>query len=74
MLSGRNTVVAAEDYWEVEDVLAVCRERLGLADDDSTMELWDLSGEKVHDETTVQDWPSIQPKGEISEYQLLLRR
>eukprot|EP00971_Amphidinium_carterae_P130856 2592242-Amphidinium_carterae.1 len=75
MLSGRSTVVVASDGWDVEIVLDECHRRLCLADDGAAMELWDLSGEKVpdDDETEVRDWPSVQPLGEISEYQLLLR-
>eukprot|EP00971_Amphidinium_carterae_P105589 2090950-Amphidinium_carterae.1 len=73
MMSGRNTVVATLGYREVEDVLAVCRRRLGLADDGSTMELWH-GPERVPDETWVRDCPGIQPEGKISEYQLLVRR
>eukprot|EP00971_Amphidinium_carterae_P324482 6448645-Amphidinium_carterae.1 len=73
MLSGRNTVVVTTGYAEVEDVLANCRRRLGLADDGSTMELWDGS-DRVPADDVVQYWPGIKPKGEISEYQLLVRR
>eukprot|EP00971_Amphidinium_carterae_P227824 4518721-Amphidinium_carterae.1 len=39
LLSGRSTVVAAHDYWYAMYVLIRCRERLGLAQDGSTMEL-----------------------------------
>eukprot|EP00971_Amphidinium_carterae_P291620 5789139-Amphidinium_carterae.1 len=73
MLSGRNTVVAVSGGWNVRDVLADCRRRLGLADDGITMELWH-GPERVPDETWVRDSPGIQPRGEISEYQLLVRR
>eukprot|EP00971_Amphidinium_carterae_P118035 2338524-Amphidinium_carterae.1 len=72
MLSGRSTVVAADSDDHVEHVLAQCRERLGLADD--AMQLWHGSGERVPDDTEVRDWPGVQPLGEISEYQLLVRR
>eukprot|EP00971_Amphidinium_carterae_P018081 356544-Amphidinium_carterae.1 len=73
MLSGRSTVVAAFGDWEAELVLNNCRRRLGLADDGSTMELWH-GPEKVDRTTKVRDMPGLQPSGEISEYQLLLRR
>eukprot|EP00971_Amphidinium_carterae_P248154 4926967-Amphidinium_carterae.1 len=72
MLSGRSTVVAARDYDDVDEVLVVFRWRLGLADDGARMELWHGSAERVPaDGTEVQDWPGIQPLGEISEYELV---
>eukprot|EP00971_Amphidinium_carterae_P002684 53273-Amphidinium_carterae.1 len=60
-------------FYIVEHVLINCRRRLGLADDGSTMELMHGS-ERVPDDVRVGDWPGVQPRGEISEYQLLLRR
>eukprot|EP00971_Amphidinium_carterae_P133823 2651015-Amphidinium_carterae.1 len=74
MLSGRSTVVAAIASENVWRVLPVCRWKLGLANDGTTKELWHCSGESVPDNAEVQDWPGVQPLGEISEYQLLLRR
>eukprot|EP00971_Amphidinium_carterae_P244398 4852931-Amphidinium_carterae.1 len=75
MLSGRSTVVAAWNLRDARYVLAECRRRLGLADDGAKMELWHSSGEKVPvGDTIVNRFPGVQPKGEISEYQLLLRR
>eukprot|EP00971_Amphidinium_carterae_P282605 5610415-Amphidinium_carterae.1 len=59
MLSGRSTVVAAEDDDYVELVLDKARERLGLPDDGATMEVWHGS-ESVPDDEVVQDWPGIQ--------------
>eukprot|EP00971_Amphidinium_carterae_P302532 6011711-Amphidinium_carterae.1 len=75
MLSGRSMVVTANGDMDVEEVLQECHRRLNLADDGAAMELWDLSGEKVPDdeEREVRDWPGLQPTGEISEYQLVLR-
>eukprot|EP00971_Amphidinium_carterae_P063335 1253292-Amphidinium_carterae.1 len=73
MLSGRSTLVVANLDHDVELVLDMCRWRLCLAEDDSAMELWRLS-EKVPGDVPVEDWPGLQPPGEISEYQLLLRR
>eukprot|EP00971_Amphidinium_carterae_P251486 4992025-Amphidinium_carterae.1 len=74
MLSGRSTVVAALGCEDVEDVLNWCRMRLGLADDSTTtMELWHGS-DRVRDGHGVWNWPGIQPPGEISEYQLVVRR
>eukprot|EP00971_Amphidinium_carterae_P274563 5448202-Amphidinium_carterae.1 len=40
LLSGRSTVVAATGYERVEHVLKRCHERLGLADDGATLQLW----------------------------------
>eukprot|EP00971_Amphidinium_carterae_P052223 1027989-Amphidinium_carterae.1 len=40
ILSGRSTVVAAPSDESIEDVLDRCHERLGLADDGATLELW----------------------------------
>eukprot|EP00971_Amphidinium_carterae_P151447 3002773-Amphidinium_carterae.1 len=76
MLSGRSTVLAAWGGEDAEEVLDKAREKLGLPENGSTIELWHGSGEKVPDDdvTAVQDWPSVRPCGEISEYQLLLRR
>eukprot|EP00971_Amphidinium_carterae_P059520 1176912-Amphidinium_carterae.1 len=66
MLSGRSTVVAASlGFWNVSHVLEVCRERLGLADDGRTMELWH-GPEMVPADARVPDWPGVQPRGEIS--------
>eukprot|EP00971_Amphidinium_carterae_P241709 4799306-Amphidinium_carterae.1 len=76
MLSGRSTVVTATRgflHSNVEYVLRVCRTWFGLADDGSTMELWHGS-DRVPDGSWVWDWPGIQPPGEISEYQLVVRR
>eukprot|EP00971_Amphidinium_carterae_P125011 2476677-Amphidinium_carterae.1 len=75
MLSGRSTVVAALShcYWKVDLVLAETRSKLGLADDGSTLELWHGT-DRVPADTWVRDWPGIQPAGEISEYQVLVRR
>eukprot|EP00971_Amphidinium_carterae_P345370 6486292-Amphidinium_carterae.1 len=39
LLSGRSTVVAAWAFWKVENVLRRCRNRLGLSDEGTTMEL-----------------------------------
>eukprot|EP00971_Amphidinium_carterae_P209355 4152818-Amphidinium_carterae.1 len=76
MLSGRSTVVAAEGNANVGSVLAESRRRLGLEEDGARMELWHGSGERVPDDrrTEVQDWPGIQPLGEISEYDLVVTR
>eukprot|EP00971_Amphidinium_carterae_P301780 5995646-Amphidinium_carterae.1 len=75
MLSGRSTVVAVLPVWDIKIVLYECRRRLGLAEDGTTMELWHCSGMVPNDNNTeVSDWPGVQPKGEISEYQLLIRR
>eukprot|EP00971_Amphidinium_carterae_P085358 1688539-Amphidinium_carterae.1 len=74
MLSGRSTVVAAGGYGIVASVLYTCRRRLELPDDGSTVELWHGSGRVPADGTYVPNWPGIQPKGEISEYQLVVTR
>eukprot|EP00971_Amphidinium_carterae_P234922 4661701-Amphidinium_carterae.1 len=66
MLSGRSTVVAARHDEDVKQVLDTARERLGLPEDGATMELWHGSGERVPEYEVVQDWPGIQPRGEIS--------
>eukprot|EP00971_Amphidinium_carterae_P172503 3419170-Amphidinium_carterae.1 len=72
MLSGRSTVMAAEGDEDVESVLGFCCERLALADDGSTLELWHGQDIVPHDRTApVRDWPGVQPKGSISEYQLV---
>eukprot|EP00971_Amphidinium_carterae_P010181 200762-Amphidinium_carterae.1 len=73
MLSGRSTVVAAPDYWNVEVVLRWCRKRLGMGDDGTTMELWNGS-DKVPDDADVPCWLGVQPEGEIAEFQLIVRR
>eukprot|EP00971_Amphidinium_carterae_P133877 2652636-Amphidinium_carterae.1 len=78
MLSGRSTVVVATlsarfGQSDAEVVLHICRERLGVDVDGSTMELWH-GLESVPDDECVEHWPGVQPLGEISEYQLLLRR
>eukprot|EP00971_Amphidinium_carterae_P240872 4781837-Amphidinium_carterae.1 len=73
MLSGRSTMMAAEDDEDVELVLDKARERLGLPEDGATMEMWDGS-ESVPADAWVEDWPGLQPRGEISEYQLVLTR
>eukprot|EP00971_Amphidinium_carterae_P092932 1839807-Amphidinium_carterae.2 len=73
MLSGRSAMMAAGSHGEVRDALARCRDRLGLADDGATMELWHGS-DRVPDGAKVPDWPGVQPKGEVSEYQLLVAR
>eukprot|EP00971_Amphidinium_carterae_P154553 3065105-Amphidinium_carterae.1 len=72
MLSGRSTVVVANGHWQVDDVLDRCGNRLGLADEGATIELCHGS-DKVPD-TEVYNFPGVQPLGEISEYQLLVRR
>eukprot|EP00971_Amphidinium_carterae_P192035 3810265-Amphidinium_carterae.1 len=70
MLSGRSTMVLLDEIRAgvliVRDILEVCREKLGLEDDGSTMELWHGSGERVPQATAVEDWPGIQPHGQIS--------
>eukprot|EP00971_Amphidinium_carterae_P349467 6491033-Amphidinium_carterae.1 len=72
MLSGRSTVVVAGGCGTVAGVLRACRRKLGLPDDGSTLELWHGSERVPDDDTEVRDWPGIQPKGEISEYQLVV--
>eukprot|EP00971_Amphidinium_carterae_P325522 6455829-Amphidinium_carterae.1 len=72
MLSGRSTVVAAYDYDDVKYVLAECRRRLGLTDDGRTMEIWH-GWDRVPVVGCVRYWPGVQPRGEISEYQLVVR-
>eukprot|EP00971_Amphidinium_carterae_P219090 4349302-Amphidinium_carterae.1 len=71
MLSGRSTIVAALSPWNVEYVLAVCRSRLGLADDGTTMELWH-GADRVPEDESVRSFPGRKPTGEITEYQLIL--
>eukprot|EP00971_Amphidinium_carterae_P031221 614522-Amphidinium_carterae.1 len=66
-------MVAAESDETVEIVLDKCRERLNLADDGATMELWH-GQDRVPGRTEVEDWPGVQPRGEITEYQLVLTR
>eukprot|EP00971_Amphidinium_carterae_P134211 2659279-Amphidinium_carterae.1 len=79
MLSGRSTVVALASLMaticdeDAKGVLAKGRRRLGLADHGATLELWHGS-ERVPADVRVADLPGIQPKGEISEYQLVVRR
>eukprot|EP00971_Amphidinium_carterae_P138876 2752317-Amphidinium_carterae.1 len=63
--------MAAEGDEDEESVLAACCERLALADDGSTMELWHGQDIVPHDRAAVRDWPGVQPKGSISEYQLV---
>eukprot|EP00971_Amphidinium_carterae_P265442 5265817-Amphidinium_carterae.1 len=72
MLSGRSTVVAALGFRNVQNVLAECRRRLGLPNDDARMELRHGSGEMVPEDAYVREWPGIQPLGMISEYQLVV--
>eukprot|EP00971_Amphidinium_carterae_P024063 475035-Amphidinium_carterae.1 len=74
MLSGRSTVVVAYSSQEVQSVLADRRFKLCLEDDGSAMELWHGSGERVPEDARVRDWPGIQPRGQISEYQLVVVR
>eukprot|EP00971_Amphidinium_carterae_P173544 3440170-Amphidinium_carterae.1 len=74
MLSGRSTVVVAGGIGTAADVLRMCRRRLGLLDDGTTMELWHGSGRVPADGKYVPNWPGIQPPGEISEYQLVVTR
>eukprot|EP00971_Amphidinium_carterae_P304957 6060024-Amphidinium_carterae.1 len=82
MLSGRSTLVAApsdEDvrpFWTVEFVLAVCLERLGLADNAAMMDGIQLlhGSERLPADVRVEDLPGVQPPGEISEYQLVITR
>eukprot|EP00971_Amphidinium_carterae_P013153 259412-Amphidinium_carterae.1 len=73
MLSGRSTVVAASGSRKLEIVLAFCRKRLNLAVEGATLEVWH-SANRVPGGVRVDHWPGVQPRGEISEYQLLLRR
>eukprot|EP00971_Amphidinium_carterae_P221126 4390149-Amphidinium_carterae.1 len=35
------------------------------------MELW-YGSDRVPDDDHVEDWPGVQPRGEISEYQVVL--
>eukprot|EP00971_Amphidinium_carterae_P166003 3290482-Amphidinium_carterae.1 len=74
MLSGRSTVVAASWSWSVEAVLDQCRNRLGLADEGTSMELWHSADKVPDDGTNVRHWPGVQPRGQISEYQLVVTR
>eukprot|EP00971_Amphidinium_carterae_P006037 118967-Amphidinium_carterae.1 len=76
MLSGRSIVVAARVWglWRVQNVLHECRKRLGLSDEGATMELWHGSDRVPDDDRLLLDFPGVQPLGEISEYQLLVRR
>eukprot|EP00971_Amphidinium_carterae_P087622 1733660-Amphidinium_carterae.1 len=73
MLSGRSTVVAACSLDQEHHVLAECRRRLRLKKGDTRIELWHGS-DKVPANASVEDWPGIKPKGEISEYQLIVTR
>eukprot|EP00971_Amphidinium_carterae_P230803 4580171-Amphidinium_carterae.1 len=71
MLSGRSTVVAAQLYHIVPNVLDKCH-RAGLVDDrNRIMELWHGS-ERVPDDDCVDNWPGIKQRGEMSDYQLLV--
>eukprot|EP00971_Amphidinium_carterae_P069341 1372217-Amphidinium_carterae.1 len=73
MLSGRSMVVVSDDREDAEDVLCGLRLWLNLPDD-SMLELWHGQDRVPEDGKIVRDWPGIQPLGEISEYQLLVRR
>eukprot|EP00971_Amphidinium_carterae_P158659 3145246-Amphidinium_carterae.1 len=74
MMSGRSTVVVAWGDEDVEEILEKCCERLDLEDDGGTMELWHGSDKVPDDGTEVKDWPGVQSRGEISEYDLVIRR
>eukprot|EP00971_Amphidinium_carterae_P110936 2197464-Amphidinium_carterae.1 len=73
MLSGRSTVVAASYKLDTQLVLARCCRRLGLADGETTRELWH-GANKVPTGALVRDWPGLEPRGETSEYQLIVMR
>eukprot|EP00971_Amphidinium_carterae_P088408 1749284-Amphidinium_carterae.1 len=73
MLSGYSTVVAAAEFFKVSDVLAMCCRRLGFADG-TTMELWHGLDRVPDNARFLLDWPGIKPRGEISEYQLVVMR
>eukprot|EP00971_Amphidinium_carterae_P352916 6492772-Amphidinium_carterae.1 len=75
MLSGRSTVVLAPHFGAMGDVLWDARRKLALPDAGSPMELWHGAVRVPHDaELLPYRWPGMQPKGEITEYQLLVRR
>eukprot|EP00971_Amphidinium_carterae_P236636 4696696-Amphidinium_carterae.1 len=71
MLSGRSTVVAAMNRYTTRSILGACHSRLGLARDGTSLGLWHGS-DRVPEDAKVRDWPGIKPRGEISEYQLLV--
>eukprot|EP00971_Amphidinium_carterae_P009271 183031-Amphidinium_carterae.1 len=70
MLSGRSTAVLAEDGNSSEDIVEECCSRLGM-DRGGTEKL--VHGTEVVAATAkVESWPGLRPKGEVSEYQLVL--
>eukprot|EP00971_Amphidinium_carterae_P012211 240272-Amphidinium_carterae.1 len=72
MLSGTSTVVAVGSHWDVQSLLHKARERLAALDG-TTMELWHGQDRVPDDGTRVRSFPGLQPRGEITEYQLIVR-
>eukprot|EP00971_Amphidinium_carterae_P062983 1246499-Amphidinium_carterae.1 len=56
---------------EIEYVIRICSKKLGLVDDGSRMQIWH-GADRVPQDSEVQEWPGLQPRGEISEYQLIV--
>eukprot|EP00971_Amphidinium_carterae_P029826 586818-Amphidinium_carterae.3 len=70
-LSGRSTIVLAEGFFRGEEVLDTVKDKLNLGN--VACEL--LHGtQTVPNEFRVSEFPGLQPTGEITEYQLLVKR
>jgi len=70
MLSGRSTAVMSLGDDSVETIVGRCCSRLQMQK--SGRESLIHGAEVVPPGAQVLDWPGLQPKGEVSEYQLVL--
>eukprot|EP00971_Amphidinium_carterae_P075812 1497989-Amphidinium_carterae.1 len=70
MLSGRSTVVCACGYENAEGIVDKCCRRLTITQSDS--EKLVHGTEVVPATAQVGSWPGLRPRGEVSEYQLVV--
>eukprot|EP00971_Amphidinium_carterae_P290644 5771641-Amphidinium_carterae.1 len=70
MLSGRSTVVCAYDSENSEQIVDQCCSLLGM--ERSGKEALIQGTEVVPATAWVRSWPGLGPKGELSEYQLVV--
>eukprot|EP00971_Amphidinium_carterae_P090945 1800071-Amphidinium_carterae.1 len=70
MLSGRSTVLCASDVENAEEIVDRCCRKMAMQR--SGNEALVHGTEVVPATAMVRSWPGLRPKGEVSEYQLVV--
>eukprot|EP00971_Amphidinium_carterae_P037813 743513-Amphidinium_carterae.1 len=74
MLSGRSTVVASNGRTLALDIIRQCCGRLEIQGRgrEALVHGAEVVPNGIQDASRVENWPGLRPRGEVSEYQLIV--